>query len=658
MKCMPWLVLLIVANAAVVSADEATWEGLLRAAGQAKSANDLEKAESLLQKAAEEAVSSFDASDRRVATTWNDLAVASFRRRNFESAVASLEKAIAGFQRSNPQDPTHAIALRNLAEAQNALKRPAEALAAARAALAQDEARLGQNHAELCVSLRLIANLTRQTDPGAAEPALIRIREIQRAASPDSLTLADALDQLGLFYEGLNRDKEGTPLFEEALKIRRGKLHEFHPEMLNSLYRLGDNLRLAKDLSRAEQVLTEADQLGQRRFGPDAPDFVGVLEKQLLVLTALGADDKRQQLSVRIDRLKKIARWNVMLQKAQVLRSEGQLADARQACEALLKDAAEFGAEGQCMANLHAELGEVAFTANDLAQARTSFDRSLTLNRKILGENHPLVARNWLTLGVVALKQDDGPAGEAALQQALKSNRASGRIDVEAHQVALEILGGISSKQGRHAEAVAYREELVLLRKELGRPLDVQAANTWNALGINYLATGQLANARTSFLEARAIYSQLLPQDHAIFKSLAENLARASVGLPAPGEVVPIGASPPASSPGSAASTDPGDGAARAFSSLSVLLITAVYLGVVARRRGYSGLAWASTCMVAFNPVLLFSLLAVLPNRKRQSYRARERAVLADQLAQASTRGTVGSHAVRDYSVGDQKTVQ
>jgi uncharacterized membrane protein len=76
-----------------------------------------------------------------------------------------------------------------------------------------------------------------------------------------------------------------------------------------------------------------------------------------------------------------------------------------------------------------------------------------------------------------------------------------------------------------------------------------------------------------------------------------------------------------------------------------------------ARRRGYSFPVWLLACLVSFNPLLILIVLMLLPDRRRQRLRKKERATLEEKLARAvPIPTTVLGEYVPRQSLGDRST--
>ena len=88
-----------------------------------------------------------------------------------------------------------------------------------------------------------------------------------------------------------------------------------------------------------------------------------------------------------------------------------------------------------------------------------------------------------------------------------------------------------------------------------------------------------------------------------------------------------------------------------------VVLYTLFYPAVQAYRRGYNPFVWGLVVILAQNPIFLFVLLGMLPNRARMKLRDEYAAELDDKLAEAGIVPTVAvGLPVRDTSIGDAMT--
>ena len=84
-----------------------------------------------------------------------------------------------------------------------------------------------------------------------------------------------------------------------------------------------------------------------------------------------------------------------------------------------------------------------------------------------------------------------------------------------------------------------------------------------------------------------------------------------------------------------------------------LVLVLAMYVAIPwqARRRGYSFWLWLIATFVAFNPIIMLVLLALMPNRARKRLREKFRAELNAKLAARTGRPLVPAAAVAAHSL-------
>jgi hypothetical protein len=91
--------------------------------------------------------------------------------------------------------------------------------------------------------------------------------------------------------------------------------------------------------------------------------------------------------------------------------------------------------------------------------------------------------------------------------------------------------------------------------------------------------------------------------------------------------------------------------------SLLIAILLNIYVGLAARRMGYSGIAWFFAGLLSAEPIATMNLLAGLPDRATQKARERERETVRSELAKAGAKGRVRGTAVPLGTISDLQTV-
>src|SRR4029077_8097169 len=93
---------------------------------------------------------------------------------------------------------------------------------------------------------------------------------------PDHPNMAVAMHNLAWGYQAAERFTEAIPLYQEALRIRRIKLIAGNGETLTTLFQLANVYSSLEDFARAEAAYLEL-LAEQRKTGPNNPYITGTL---------------------------------------------------------------------------------------------------------------------------------------------------------------------------------------------------------------------------------------------------------------------------------------------------------------------------------------------------------------------------------------------
>ncbi len=211
------------------------------------------------------------------------------------------------------------------------------------------------------------------------------------------------------------------------------RTHADDPEMrAEMMYVLSEGYEKLSLPAQAEPLAREALQLRRQVFGDRHPDVAASLN-------LLG--------------------W-IRRQRADLTEAERHLR------EAIAVGRAVFPAEGDTrLARALNDLGVVRADAADYREARTLYDESLTMRKRLLGERHLGVAITTSNLAVVLLRQQDLNGAVAMARSALTRFR---ELLGEEHQrtaSAKENLATMLSMQGDHEASAALHREILESRK-------------------------------------------------------------------------------------------------------------------------------------------------------------------------------------------------
>jgi tetratricopeptide (TPR) repeat protein len=288
------------------------------------------------------------------------------------------------------------------------------ALEISRRALGPDSIVLAQSLNNLGVLYRELGNL------GEAEPLLRESLALRRRLlGNDDKDVAVTLIELARVLNAVGRPDEAEPYIRESLAIRRTVLGEQHRETSVSKSELGRQLMRRGDLAAAEPLLRDALAIDMKSLGRDHPNTASSQGNLALLLMYMGDLAAAESLL------------------------RGSLATKERV----------FGAQGLEYA---VTLNSVALAAEwqgRLADAQAMFEERLRIARPQVGDGHPRVLEYTLHLARVRIARGDGAATESALRHVLAAREKLYPAGDWRNAQAQSLLGAALMAQKRYAEA-------------------------------------------------------------------------------------------------------------------------------------------------------------------------------------------------------------
>ncbi|HMD28129.1 MAG TPA: serine/threonine-protein kinase [Steroidobacteraceae bacterium] len=311
-------------------------------------------------------------------------------------------------------------------------------------------------------------------------------------------TKAALLSTVGAVYDSLGQYQDALPLLNESLQL----LPLSHDtSRVNTLLELGQAHMGAGDLAGAEAPLQEAMHLSQREFGAASQESGHAL-------------------------------WTLGMLRVQ----QGQYDEAKALYSRSLTMLETSGAPQTDISAVLDDLATVYTREQQWALAKRTYERSLDIDRRVLGDDHPRVMRRLNNLAIVAQNMGDLPQAENLYREAIpRYERTYGERHFETAS-AKGNFGLLLQREGRLSEAEP------LLRSALAINLSVYGPDNYNvaydrvSLGMLLHDQGNLAAAETEFRQALASYDKSLPANHLYRASALMYLARLLVDRGKPDE--------------------------------------------------------------------------------------------------------------------------
>ena len=172
------------------------------------------------------------------------------------------------------------------------------------------------------------------------------------------------------------------------------------------------------------------------------------------------------------------------------------------------------------------DLAKVYTRGQQWALAKQTYEQSLDIDRRVLGDDHPRVAQHLENLAIVAQNMGDLKQAETLYRDAL--NRMESSYG-ERHPETAIIKGNyglLLQREGRLAEAEPLLRDAVAIRLALFGPDNYKVGYARVSLAMLLHDKGDLVASENEFRQALAIYDKSLPANHQNRASLLMHFAR------------------------------------------------------------------------------------------------------------------------------------
>lgn len=381
-------------------------------------------------------------------------------------------------------------------------------IAAERDRVAEQRERAERERARAEEVSSFLVNLFKLSDPEENRGNQVTARELldsgarrlQAGLKDQPETKAALLSTVGAVYDSLGQFQEALPILSESLRLRPQGNDRSRVE---TLLELGQARIGVGDLVGAEVPLQEALRLSQSNFGAKSLESGRAL-------------------------------WVLGMLRLQ----QGQLGGAKDLYLRSLGILETSTAPQVDVAAVLDDLATVYTREQHWVLAKQTYERSLDIYRRVLGDEHPRVAVRLVNLAIVAQNMGDLPRAESLYQESI---RLYERVYGERHPETAAVKGNFGlllQREGRLSEAEP------LLRRALDINLSVYGPDNYNvgysrvSLAMLLHDQGNLPAAESEFRQALAVYDKSLPANHLYRASALMYLARLLVDRGKPEEAL------------------------------------------------------------------------------------------------------------------------
>jgi serine/threonine-protein kinase len=293
-----------------------------------------------------------------------------------------------------------------------------------------------QEAARADAAARFLEELFQASDPREARGHVPDARELlrrgtarlarDRKLADQPLLRAQLLDTLGGIQTGLGLYDDARPLLQEALAIRQRLRGPDHPEVADTLVRLG-SLAQSSGQGNPVPLFRQALAIREQRLGPNHPVVAGTLNNLGAALAARGRFDEaeavlrrslalhRQLWGERDPRVAKVLHNLSGIAFLQGRTEEGERLQRRALAireASLPDDDPDLSGSREALALMLRKRGEAA-------EAARLLERVAAANERIYGPDHPELAKTLLNLGLAYASLDREAEARRLLERAL-----------------------------------------------------------------------------------------------------------------------------------------------------------------------------------------------------------------------------------------------
>jgi tetratricopeptide (TPR) repeat protein len=183
-----------------------------------------------------------------------------------------------------------------------------------------------------------------------------------------------------------------------------------------------------------------------------------------------------------------------------------------------------LGPDHPSVAKFVNNLGSVLKDLGDLSGAKAAFERALVIDERLVGSDHPDVTIDLNNLGMVLQALGDLVGAKAAIERALAINERAYGQDHPYVATLVNNLGSVLQALGDLSGAKAAFERALVIDERLVGSDHPDVAINVNNLGLVLQALGDLSGAQAAFERALAINERVYGQDHPTIARDVNNL--------------------------------------------------------------------------------------------------------------------------------------
>jgi CHAT domain-containing protein/Tfp pilus assembly protein PilF len=334
--------------------------------------------------------------------------------------------------------------------------------------------------------------LLRAHEFGPAEKLRLEVVRLEEEhAGPESLPVADALLNLGWFYNNMARYETAQAELDRCLEIRRKRLGaEAAPvaEVLNALGALEEN---RNNLTLAETFYEEAIAIQKKALGPQSPALATTWNNLATLYWIMGNYAPAQTLFT----------------------------------QALAVREKVFGPDSLAVAGTLNGLALLDSSLGDYDEAENCFQQVLRIRQARLVPDHPATIKALSELALLYVREGSDARAEPVLARALEVQQKTYGMDHPDVARTLAQLGLLYDRQKHYARAEPLLIQALEIRQRTVGVQHPEYASSLAALARHYHVQGKFDQALALYLQALKVDGDSLRESHPDTVAVASDLA-------------------------------------------------------------------------------------------------------------------------------------
>ena len=374
----------------------------------------------------------------------------------------------------------------------------------------------------------------RQGLPTEAIATLEEAVTLLRESAPQSLSLVDALEELGNACRDNHEFPRALELLQEGLQRATALDGDVGARVLRLRSEVGLVLSRADRANEAVAMLNDVvaryDAASELRGGEDHSNALLFQSEALLTDNQAEAANRAAQRGVTLLRVARPANDPMLLASlgflANTFRAMGNYPAAEKALQEMLRERLKiYEPDSEMIALVRNELAVIYHSQGRLAEAREQMQLSLASARTNLGEDSLSYSVSINNLASVLEELGDFAKAEPLLRQSVGIAERHAAEDSSAQALAHQNLGRLLMLSGQMREARDYLERRIPTDGDENAVLDLQRGRQQFHLGEWERRSGNRVAAAAHFDEAEKIFKPLVAAESPRWGQLARSRA-------------------------------------------------------------------------------------------------------------------------------------